>query len=125
MKKSESKLLTIRSVQHEALVKMKVDQFKMRVFKYLRTNFEVQTKAYNDSQLFELIDEGVKKAERYGFIHEEYIVKLIEWMILIQEDFDTCQQTDWAYAILTDQNFQPDEKVQQINESYLRHLQGD
>ncbi|KPA17290.1 hypothetical protein MHK_002495 [Candidatus Magnetomorum sp. HK-1] len=123
--KSRSQLLTIRSTQYDAFVDLKVNLFKTRVFKYLRKYFEEQTAQFNDNDLFKIINNGTKKADLYGFIYEAHIVKIIEFMILICDDFDVSQETGWAHPILTNKHLNPNEKIQFINESYLKFSKGE
>lgn len=99
------------------MLRIKKHQFEKLKFSYfcnqLRDYFENESDQAKPSN--EIIEMGVKKAERFGLIKIAEVIRLIEYLVLYGEEFADSHKTLWAYAILTDKSLNGNEKLNKID----------
>jgi hypothetical protein len=95
-------MLTIRKEQYEVLVEESLKDFHRRVFTHLKQSFPVQCQQRQDDGVRASIETGIVRARQRGASSEHDIVRFIELMYILGDDFDTSHQRGWVGRILYD-----------------------
>ena len=112
-------MLTIRREQMEALGRYSLDQFEAAMIRHLRTRFPAQTETRIDSDLREMIKNGIGRAAVYDITLENDVKRYLEYMVLYGPEFDQTPQTAWAGDILRADDLDGTEKIDRIDEAEL------
>jgi hypothetical protein len=94
-------MLKIRKEQMQVFGEFMLQRFKDRMVRHLRTDFLLQLEKMTVEQLRILVDNGIKKAARYGINTEDDVQHFLEYMVVYSPDFDTNPETSWAGDILS------------------------
>jgi hypothetical protein len=113
--------LTIRQTQMEAFSRVEIRKFEDWMINHLTQFFLAQCMALGNTQLRELIQDGIKRAAGYGITTQRDVCKFIDLMIVFGRDFDTDRRNAWAHEILRRDN-DPRSKVRALHDAAIAYL---
>jgi hypothetical protein len=93
-------MLMIRDEMWGALADSTHAQFVSRVATHLRRFFPMETAAFSDVRLGQLIEAGVTRARFWGFVSEADICQYAGLMCVFGQGFDADAALPWARNIL-------------------------
>jgi hypothetical protein len=109
-------MLKIRKEQMNTFKDHILHNFEDKMFMHLKSQFPDQTQQIEESQLREMIHDGIFRAQKYGVTLEPDICRYLECMVLHGVDFDTNPKTSWAGDILRDKGMSGREKMNRIDD---------
>ena len=118
-------MLTIRKEQTEAMELVELQKFKKKVSIHLKKIWPENCQNMGDTELYASIDQGLQKAQRYGFKSEYDIVRFIDLMYTLSMDFDDDNGDPEINSLLQNNELMPTSKMDLIYdkvENYLRDL---
>ena len=107
-------MLTIRHDQLQTLSEVMLKQFEDGMVVHLQSAFPDQAGTMPESNLRQMIQQGVKSAANYKVETEADVQHYLELMFQIGPDFDTNSQSAWAQPILKREDLWPWEKLDEI-----------
>jgi hypothetical protein len=93
-------------------------RFIINALNHLKERFPRRTAKMSDEDIHTLIQTGLNKAESYGISEDEYILALIEYMLVLGHDFDTGDEYPWARKIFKIRNLDGELKIGRLMEEY-------
>jgi hypothetical protein len=109
-------MLVIRKEQMDVLADQAMKTFISRVFDHLSEVFPDQCRELGDEALDRLITDGIKRAASYGIDIEDDVVRFIELMFILCDDYDTSYRFPWARQILLEPDENQTERVDRLCE---------
>ena len=94
-------MIAIRPQQLEVFSKAALKSFEERMMAHLGKFFPGQCAEMGEQKTRETIQEGIKKARRYGIASEHDVCIYVDVMFEYGHDFDTDPKLPWASQILT------------------------
>ena len=107
-------MFKIRQELLDALEKDRVDQFKHRLCKHLRTDYAPEVAALNAEQLQQFVATGVDKAMAYQIDIEGHIADYLVLLLRHGMDFEQQPEHRWALAILQNPEMTGEMKIQEL-----------
>ncbi len=107
-------MLVIRKTQMEAFSQYMEKSFEDRMLKHLREFFPVRCEDLQESELRQLVRQGVTRAGSHGFTSERDVARYTDLMFALGANFDQHRATAWAAAILRDRNAANEDKLRQL-----------
>ena len=104
-------MLVIRAEQMKLLNRPLEVAFRRKVTQYLEADFPSVCAELGPAGLAEMVEDGIRRAERYGFEFESDICEFIGLMAEFGTGFD---RLDWAAAVLSGTATTPSVKAGQL-----------
>lgn len=101
-----------------------LNQFVYRMLVHLQATFPEQAGQMPEADLRQMIQQGVKAAEKYKVEAEADVQHYLELMFQLGPDFDTNPQTAWTQPILKREDLWPWEKLDEIENHGALLLKG-
>ncbi len=107
-------MLVIRKEQVAALSETAYESFCQRLYEHIKKcwprEFEEKTRA----GVRQSLEQGIARAAEYGIQAERDVVRYLDTMYLVGEDFDVNPKTAWARVILEAKTLAPTVKAVRI-----------
>lgn len=113
----------IRNEQKEALAQQVEQSFEDRVVAHLQKCFPDACRALGPAEVRESVRRGITRAAGYGVKVEYDVVRFIDLMYTLCQDFDTNRQTPWAGEILNEPDLSPRARMDKLYERTLAELE--
>jgi hypothetical protein len=88
--------MQIRYDQMKALLSASRARFNRTAAVYLRTQHAGHPVIQNDSSVAEFVDQGVKQAAKFGITREVDVIRFLEVLLAIGEDFESSVCYIWV-----------------------------
>ena len=85
-------MLKIRPEQMKALSDALREAFEARALEYLRTSHPDSSAIQDEAALRDLICPGIERAEYYDITREIDVIRFLELLVTLGQDFDASQQ---------------------------------
>ena len=115
-------MLTIRKEQMEALAPVMLKSFECRVYAHLLRVFERQCNELGEPVVRERIRQGITGAGEYGITLEYDVVRYIDLMFILSEDFDSNTELPWTARILKAKSMHGTDKMDRLYERLDKEL---
>jgi hypothetical protein len=115
-------MLVIRQQHKDTFGKIARDRFACRALAHCRRVFKENCKKMGDPAVRERIDRGIKAADGYGVRKEHDVVRYIDLMFILGDDFDTSRSSPWAKRILTCEDLGGTTKMDRLYERTEKEL---
>jgi len=99
-----------------------MNKFICRVFDHVTEVFPDECRKLGDKDVLRQISDGIRRAAEYDIKIEYYVVRFIDLMFILCEDYDTNDRFPWANQILTDSEKSSTEKVDHLCERAEQEL---
>ena len=116
-------MLTIRDAQQDIFSQIDVRRFEDWMLAHLRKFFPKQCVSEGESRMRETIEQGIVRAEHYGFVAKSDVCKFIDLTVVFGRDFDNSKRLTWAREILNGQR-NPSAKMQSLYEAAVKQLKS-
>jgi glucose-6-phosphate 1-dehydrogenase len=117
-------MLVIRDEQIKALDESMLRSFKNRMVSYLREACPKEALNMSDEELRSLIQGGIDKAESYGIFEDEDVRRFLEYMLILNPDFDQDSSFPEIQEILNDEEMDGTEKMDEVDFYYNSKLEA-
>jgi hypothetical protein len=114
-------VLLIRKEQMEALSQHASASFRERAFEHIKKCVPREFEAKGPAAAWQSIDKAIAKAAGYGIEMERDVVRYLDTMYLVGEDFDVDPNIPWARPILESPNLTPSVKALRLWECAKSH----
>lgn len=118
-------MLVIRDDQIEAFDESMLRSFKNRMVSHLRTACPKETSGISDEELRALIQEGIDKAESYEIFEDNDVRRFLEYMSILNPDFDQNSSFPEILEILNHEEMDGTEKMDEIDFYYNSKLRAE
>ena len=105
--------MKMRNEQIDAFSRSREIAYEDSLISHIRDFFPDRFQTAGETNVRELIRYGIMRSRSYGIVTERDVCKYIDLMIVFGRDFD--QECVWAQEILTDEDADP---VDQIDDLY-------
>ena len=117
-------MLVIRNDQIEAFDESMLRSFKNRMVSHLRTACPEETSDMSEEELRALIQGGIDKAESYEIFEDDDVRRFLEYMLILNPDFDQDSSFPEIQEILNDEEMDGTEKMDEIDYYYNNELEA-
>ena len=107
-------MLTIRPEQMRALSQYMVEQFEVRAMAHLRAVVPDRVRDLDDAGLRQYVRRGMAVGQRYQIKTEADTLRFLVVLLTLGEGFATNHRTGWARQVLSRQDLQPRQKLDEI-----------
>lgn len=107
-------MLTIRKEQKEALDAVMRANFLAKTVAHLKELFPDGVGKNPDEELVALVEDGIKRAEKYGITAEREVTLFVDLLAGLGADFTNQRQYRWVVSMLNDKDYGPPEKMELI-----------
>jgi glucose-6-phosphate 1-dehydrogenase len=118
-------MLVIRDEQIKALDESMLRSFKNRMVSHLRRTCPEETSGMSDEELRTLIQDGINKAESYQIFEDNDVRRFLEYMLILNPDFDQDSSFPEIQEILNDEEMDGTEKMDEIDFYYNSKLRAE
>ncbi len=118
-------MLVIRDDQIEAFDESMLRSFKNRMFSHLREACPEETSRMSDGELRALIQGGIDKAESYEIFEDNDLRRFLEYMLILNPDFDQDSSFPEIQEILNHEEMDGTEKMDEIDFYYNSKLEAE
>lgn len=116
-------MLVIRKEQVVALSEAAYESFCRRLYEHIKKCWPREFEEKTPAGVRQSIEQGIARAEEYGIQAERDVVRYLDTMYLVGEDFDVNPKTGWARVILEAKTLAPTVKAIRLWERAKReHL---
>jgi hypothetical protein len=109
-------MLVIRQEQMEVLGRYMLRQFEARMVLHLRATFPEPLRGMSESDLRDMIRDGIDKAAQYDVTTEGDVQRYLECMVLLGPNYDRDGELPWAGEILRRKDMDGQAKMDAIDE---------
>ena len=117
-------MLVIRDDQIEAFDESMLRNFKNRMVSHLREACPEETSDMSEEELRALIQGGIDKAESYEIFEDDDVRRFLEYMLILNPDFDQDSSFPEIQEILNDEEMDGTEKMDEIDYYYNNELEA-
>ena len=117
-------MLVIRDDQIEAFDESMLRNFKNRMVSHLRTACPQETSDMSEEELRALIQGGIDKAESYEIFEDDDVRRFLEYMLILNPDFDQDSSFPEIQEILNDEEMDGTEKMDEVDYYYNNQLEA-
>ena len=119
-------MLTIRKEQTEAMRRPLVEQRIVDLVAHVKQDFPEETRGQSDEELYDRIEETLKRAERYDITSDRDVYKYVNISMIYGIDFNEQDETDWTADYLTDQEVtNPTHRMDRLYSEVIRRLEAE
>ena len=101
-----------------------LNSFECRVFAHLTRVFPLPCKDLGEEAVRKRVRAGIASAAGYGITSEYDVVRYVDLMFILAEDFDKAPNLSWAARILTAEQLHPKEKMDGLYERLSKELKA-
>jgi len=112
----------IRKEQMDLLADEAMKTFVSRVFDHLSEVFPDECRELGDEVVGRRITDGIERAAGYGIDIEYDMVRFIDLMFILCEDYDTSDRFPWTRQILAEPDENPTDRVDRLCERAEQEL---
>jgi glucose-6-phosphate 1-dehydrogenase len=117
-------MLVIRDEQIEALDESMLRSFRNHMVSHLRKACPERTSGMSDEELRALIQGGIDRAESYEIFEDEDVRRFLEYMLILNPDFDQDSSFPEIQEILNDEEMDGTEKMDEVDFYYNSKLEA-
>jgi len=117
-------MFVIRREQTEAFRPAMMKSFECRVYAHLLRVFPEDCQVLGEEACRIRIRKGIQAAGEYGITIEYDVVRYIDLMFFMCEDFDKSPDVPWAARILGLKDLHPTEKVDRLYERLNQEMKA-
>jgi len=117
-------MLVIRDEQIEALDESMLRSFRNQMVSHLRKACPEETSNMSEEELGSLIQGGIVKAESYEIFEDDDVRRFLEYMLILNPDFDQDSDFPEIQEILNDEEMDGTEKMDEIDYYYNNKLEA-
>ena len=114
-------MLTVRSDQMAALANSTTRDFERRAIAHLRAFLPA---GRDEDSLLNLVRDAIRRAAGYGIRNEVAVLRYLNAMVLLGDDFDSDPTIPWAGNLLRDRDFDNVTKMAILKDLIEQHLAG-
>jgi glucose-6-phosphate 1-dehydrogenase len=118
-------MLVIRDDQIEAFDESMLRNFRNHMVSHLRRVCPEEASDMSDEELRALIQGGIDKAESYEILEDEDVRRFVEYMLILNPDFDQDSSFPKIQEILNDEEMDGTEKMDEIDLYYNSKLRAE
>src|ERR1700691_5822620 len=119
----EDRMLTIRQRQMEILNSLPRQNFEGQLVQHFFHFYPRECREAGRAQVLRLVQTGIERALRHGFLAQDEIGLYINLMIMLGSDCDSEPQVGWAREQLADYSIPaPKERIQKLFRTALDYL---
>jgi hypothetical protein len=115
-------MLLIRKKHKDTFGKIAKDRFECRALAHCKRVFKPDCEKLGDPAVKERIRKGIDAAGGYGVRKEYDVVRYIDLMFILSEDYDTNRSFPWAARILTSEDLGGTTKMDRLCERTEKEL---
>jgi hypothetical protein len=109
-------MFIIRKEQMRVFDDYAYKQFVDDMVVHLRTHYSKQIAEMTETDLRQMIEEGIERAEKYDVVTVTDVERFLGCMVMLGQNFDNDPETAWAGDILRNENMSGTFKMDTIDE---------
>jgi hypothetical protein len=95
--------------------------FELRVIEHLRKAFPDIAQALTDADLLQLVRSALARASSHGLFIEWNLLRFVEYALMLGLGFEDRPEFGWVHQLLHDAELNDTEKMNQIEEHFLKY----
>lgn len=115
-------MLHIRPEQMDALNDYMLSRFENRAYAHLVKCWPKQCAGMDENTVRASIRDSIDRAAHYGITTKRDIIRFLDVMYALSQNFDTDRRVSWAQEILNDSSLPPGQKMYRIWEKTKQTL---
>ncbi|MCU0726130.1 MAG: hypothetical protein MUE73_10125 [Planctomycetes bacterium] len=115
-------MLILRKEQEDVLKRLASDEYECRVLAHVKAVFPAHVEKRGEPDCRRIIRKGIEESARYRIRTEFDVVRFIDLMFVLGEDFPKDSRLPWASTTLARKDLSPTSKVDQLWEQSTERL---
>ena len=115
-------MLTIREEQMEALAEVQQERFLKEVLAFAEETWPEELQSLGEDGVREMAADAIDRCRAFGIETEYHVLRFINIMFALGEDFDDGEDYPWSVDILEDESTDPDDKLDKLEAETERAL---